>query len=260
MTALMPTDGRAVQLPAVPDDLHRLISIATPQRFAGRGGDESGFVLAAQAVRPTDAQRDQARSLLAAYRAAEPVDGRRVRDWMVALNAAVANPHDAKAFAARLAAFGPVLAGYPAAVFSETALHDAMRTFEFFPSVAKLTALLDRQAAPIRAVIAGLEAIADSEPPAAAEPEWQPATEEAKAAVAARCAEVRRQTAAHEAEERLAAPAVTPWQAALRRASAPVATEAERRRADQEARAIAARQLAALGVTVPDAVERERVA
>lgn len=172
MNAIVQHSGQPAALPTIPDPIRRLIQAATPMRFGGHDPRDpgAGMVVGPSTINPSREQIAEANRILAVYDSQAPVSFQTAWKWLFALNGAVANPQGEDAFKIRMTAFRGILSDYPEAVFSQDALHEAMRTFEFFPSVAKLAELLDRRRAELRATTDGLRRIA-SHGRAAGEPD-----------------------------------------------------------------------------------------
>lgn len=181
------------RLLALSPTLKRTIASQSPARFEGSDPSDPGnaMVIAPAPLRPSPDEIAEATRKLAHYEAAAcHVDRMRIENWLKGLNAAVANPQGKEAFKVKLDALHLHLADYPSVLFNEESLKAAARSFEFFPSAAKLTGLLDIYHSRFKSARLALRRVADWVPPQP-EPEAPLATDEDKAKVAAALAELR---------------------------------------------------------------------
>ena len=152
-------------LPVISQGLHQLITAPKASTYGARD-DDPGLRIGRPTTPPTPDQVVEARQVLAGYVALQRPTPRLVSNWLFDLNMAVGNTQSPETFEMRAHAIGGLLAEFPAQVFTRETLHDAMRTFEFFPSARELTELLDRHLQSIRDTEAGLRRVAGYMPPA----------------------------------------------------------------------------------------------
>ena len=134
-----------------------------------------------------DAMRREAKSAADAMRAqCEPATFATVKDWLAMLNNAVKNPMEREEFLDRCEAITIACGDLPHVVFTPATQREALRTFEFFPSVAQVHALLRPHGAPLTARRAALKAIGKMAAPEPTEPvDKGPEAQEHVAAVVA---------------------------------------------------------------------------
>lgn len=131
--------GERVVRPILPDDAPRLVPLHPP----------------------TAADVAEGRRLLPAYEAAmRPPTADVVRPWLLRLAGAVRQPPSAEEVATRAGLLAEAAEGLPALLFGPETLREAMRRWEWWPSVADVVALLAPLAAPHRLRLSRLRRLA----------------------------------------------------------------------------------------------------
>lgn len=153
--------------PVLSQSLQRIVDARPASVYGPREPLEAdgGLRIACPMADPTPDQVSEARRVLDGYVALQRPTRASVRQWLMALNAAVGNTQPEATFAMRLGALSSPLAEYPAAVFGQESLNDAIRSFAFWPAGKELLDLLDRHLQAIRDTEAALRRIATWRPP-----------------------------------------------------------------------------------------------
>lgn len=155
MNALTPRSGSLV-LAELRARVEEVISSA--RRYAGRGDDDPGFVLAPQPVAWHPGADRAARGLRTLRE--QPADEEMIRDWLEVVAGSVGNPTSAHAMAIRVTAISIACGKIPGCIWAN-ALAEALQMFTFLPSAAEVFALLKRHDDRQLAEIAALDRIAN---------------------------------------------------------------------------------------------------
>lgn len=137
-TDLTIAPSRALSVPAVPRRLAAQLASLVPITYGARGDDPGLTVAAAEPYFDPDAA-----ALLPAYeRACQPVSEATVRSWLLMINPGLQYPEDGKAIDLRLKTIMLACGSLPGAVWSVATAREASRTFDRWPSAARIYALL----------------------------------------------------------------------------------------------------------------------
>lgn len=131
-----------------------------------RAGDPTpGMILNIRTPTPSRKIVREAQNALEGYKALlAPTDPEMLRKnlwWLLAgINGAIRNPMGEAATDLRVSLLAKTVSNFPSGAWDDDMLTDALRRFDFMPSVAELTAYLDTKAAVLRAKVARIETIA----------------------------------------------------------------------------------------------------
>ena len=232
----------SAHLPRLSTGLQRLVDARAASSY-GPSVDleaDGGLRIPRPIGTPSEEQVLEAGRALDAYVALQVPVQKAARDWLEVINSVVSNPQGERVFNVRFSALTPHLARYPASVFNDASLRDAVATFGHWPSGQELLALLDRHLDIIRETEAVLRRVANyrSPQPDAA---YTPATEEEREAVRVSLAKWRGQQNLDRREAEEAAkmgapfPDVTLTRAQLNQAAGIKPPAAPQQRDDSEA-------------------------